>query len=81
MNRDIKVFANDAADQPLKLAQYKRRSVGETDVAIKISHCGVCHSDLHTARNEWTGTQYPCSPGHEIIGKVRCSIVASRLRL
>ncbi|HKU63645.1 MAG TPA: NAD(P)-dependent alcohol dehydrogenase [Rhizomicrobium sp.] len=47
-----------------------RRAPGPKDVAIEILFCGVCHSDLHTARGEWSGTQYPCVPGHEIIGKV-----------
>nr|WP_246538996.1 NAD(P)-dependent alcohol dehydrogenase [Litoribacter ruber] len=48
----------------------KRRSVTSTDVEIEILYCGVCHSDLHTARNDWGGTIYPTIPGHEIIGKV-----------
>lgn len=48
----------------------ERRTPGPHDVAIDILYCGVCHSDLHTARNEWGGTKYPCVPGHEIIGTV-----------
>jgi uncharacterized zinc-type alcohol dehydrogenase-like protein len=48
----------------------ERREPGPTDVAIEILYCGICHSDLHTARGEWHGVQYPCVPGHEIIGKV-----------
>src|SRR5262249_7325336 len=47
-----------------------RRAPGPEDVAIEILYCGVCHSDLHTARGEWPGTKYPCVPGHEIVGKV-----------
>jgi alcohol dehydrogenase (NADP+) len=47
-----------------------RREPGPKDVALEILFCGVCHSDLHTARGEWPGTQYPCVPGHEIIGRV-----------
>ena len=47
-----------------------RRAPGETDVAIEILYCGVCHSDIHTARSEWPGTMYPCVPGHEIVGRV-----------
>jgi uncharacterized zinc-type alcohol dehydrogenase-like protein len=47
-----------------------RRDPGPLDVAIDILYCGVCHSDLHTARNEWPGTLYPCVPGHEIVGRV-----------
>ena len=51
----------------------ERRSVGPTDVKIEILFCGVCHSDLHQVRDEWHGTmptQYPCVPGHEIVGRV-----------
>jgi uncharacterized zinc-type alcohol dehydrogenase-like protein len=47
-----------------------RRSLRPSDVHIEILYCGVCHSDLHTARNEWKGTIYPFVPGHEIVGKV-----------
>ncbi len=48
----------------------QRRTLNPDDVQIQILFCGVCHSDLHTARNEWQGTQYPCVPGHEIVGRV-----------
>jgi uncharacterized zinc-type alcohol dehydrogenase-like protein len=48
----------------------ERRAPGPKDVAIDILFCGVCHSDLHTARSEWPGTRYPCVPGHEIVGRV-----------
>ena len=47
-----------------------RRDPKPHDVQIEILYCGVCHSDLHTARNEWGGTIYPCVPGHEIVGRV-----------
>jgi uncharacterized zinc-type alcohol dehydrogenase-like protein len=47
-----------------------RRAAGQNDVAIEILYCGVCHSDLHTARDEWHNTIYPCVPGHEIVGRV-----------
>lgn len=47
-----------------------RRALNRDDVQIQILFCGLCHSDLHTARNEWQGTQYPCVPGHEIVGRV-----------
>jgi alcohol dehydrogenase (NADP+) len=56
--------------QPLAIA---RRAVRPTDVKINILYCGVCHSDLHQVRNEWQNTmptQYPCVPGHEIVGRV-----------
>ena len=50
--------------------QFERRQVGPHDVQIDILYCGVCHSDLHTARNEWNNTLYPSVPGHEIVGRV-----------
>jgi uncharacterized zinc-type alcohol dehydrogenase-like protein len=49
---------------------FERRDPRPNDVVIAISWCGVCHSDLHTARGEWGGTKYPCVPGHEIVGEV-----------
>ena len=61
-----------AADpkSPLRPFRFERRDVGEGDVRIEILYCGVCHSDLHTARNEWRNTLYPSVPGHEIVGRV-----------
>ena len=50
---------------PLGPFAFDRRDPGPTDVRIDILYCGVCHSDLHTARNEWGGTNYPVVPGHE----------------
>ena len=50
--------------------EIERRTPNPDDVQIQILYCGVCHSDLHTARNEWKSTQYPCVPGHEIVGRV-----------
>lgn len=64
-------YAVDAADKSFKPYSFERRDPLPHDVDIDILYCGVCHSDLHTARNEWGGTLYPCIPGHEIIGKVR----------
>ena len=55
---------------PLGPLTITRRDPGPTDVRIEIANCGVCHSDLHTARGEWAGTKYPSVPGHEIVGKV-----------
>jgi uncharacterized zinc-type alcohol dehydrogenase-like protein len=48
----------------------ERRDPGPADVQIEILYCSVCHSDIHTVRNEWGGTMYPCVPGHEIVGRV-----------
>jgi uncharacterized zinc-type alcohol dehydrogenase-like protein len=63
-------YAAEAADAPLKPFHFERRALRENDVAIDILYCGVCHSDLHTARGDWAGTVYPSLPGHEIVGRV-----------
>lgn len=67
-----KAFAAAAESSPLEALSIPRREVGANDVQFKIEYCGVCHSDLHTARNEWSAwpTVYPCVPGHEIVGTV-----------
>ncbi|SPB15320.1 zinc-binding dehydrogenase [Caballeronia novacaledonica] len=63
-------YAAAAADKPLGPLDIQRRDVGPNDVRIDILFCGVCHSDLHMARNEWGGSNYPVVPGHEIVGRV-----------
>ena len=63
-------YAAQNATNPLAPFNFQRRDVGQHDVQIEILYCGVCHSDLHTARNEWQNTTYPCVPGHEIVGRV-----------
>jgi len=64
-------FAAQTATAPLDRFEFERREPGPGDVVIEILYCGVCHSDLHTARSEWSGTVYPVVPGHEIVGRVR----------
>ncbi|HBK46262.1 MAG TPA: hydroxyacid dehydrogenase [Xanthomonadaceae bacterium] len=64
-------YAARSADQALAPFAFDRREPGPHDVGIDILYCGVCHSDLHTARNEWQNTLYPSVPGHEIVGRVR----------
>jgi len=59
-----------SATTPLVPFQVERRQPGQHDVAIDILYCGVCHSDIHTARNEWGNTTFPVVPGHEIVGRV-----------
>ena len=69
-----RAFAADSATSPLGPASIRRRAPGPQDVQIEILFCGVCHSDLHTVRNEWEAampTTYPCVPGHEIVGRVK----------
>ncbi|CAN5181857.1 NAD(P)-dependent alcohol dehydrogenase [soil metagenome] len=70
MTATTAAYAALAADKPFGPLNIARRDVGDSDVAIDILFCGVCHSDLHTARSEWPGTLYPCVPGHEIVGRV-----------
>lgn len=66
----VKAFGAAAADADLKELNIDRRAVNAADIEIEILYCGVCHSDLHTARNDWGGTMYPSVPGHEIVGRV-----------
>jgi len=68
--KEVKAFGTEAADADLQQLNINRRKPTPHDVEIDILFCGVCHSDLHTVRNEWHGTVYPCVPGHEIVGKV-----------
>ncbi len=63
-------YAANGAKEPLAPFSFNRRDLGPADVLIDILFCGVCHSDLHQARNEWRNTVYPCLPGHEIVGRV-----------
>jgi uncharacterized zinc-type alcohol dehydrogenase-like protein len=65
-----KAYAAQSAKSPLAPFSFERRDPKPTDVQIDILFCGVCHSDLHTARGEWGSTKYPCVPGHEIVGRV-----------
>ena len=66
----VKAYGTHASDKPLEPLEIPRRAPGAHDVQIDIAYCGVCHSDLHTARNEWKNTLYPSVPGHEIVGRV-----------
>ncbi|MCB0333309.1 MAG: NAD(P)-dependent alcohol dehydrogenase [Bdellovibrionales bacterium] len=68
---DTKAYANHGPDKPFVPYSFVRRAPGPKDVAISITYCGICHSDIHTARSEWGDAFYPCVPGHEIIGTVQ----------
>ncbi|WP_341216622.1 NAD(P)-dependent alcohol dehydrogenase [uncultured Wocania sp.] len=68
--KNIKAFGTEAADAALAPLNIDRRVVTLKDVEINILYCGVCHSDLHFARNDWGFSVYPVVPGHEIVGKV-----------
>jgi uncharacterized zinc-type alcohol dehydrogenase-like protein len=65
-----KAYAATAPDAPLGPLAIERRAPLDTDVEIDILFCGVCHSDIHMARDEWGGAVYPVVPGHEIVGRV-----------
>jgi uncharacterized zinc-type alcohol dehydrogenase-like protein len=67
---NVKAFGTPAADAPLNEMRIDRRAVMAKDIEIEIMYCGVCHSDLHFAKNDWGMTNYPVVPGHEIVGKV-----------
>jgi uncharacterized zinc-type alcohol dehydrogenase-like protein len=63
-------FAAQDASSPLAPFHFERRALRPDDVRLEIRYCGICHTDLHQARNDWKGTHYPCCPGHEIVGQV-----------
>jgi alcohol dehydrogenase (NADP+) len=65
-----KGYAAQNATSPLAPFKFQRRTPGPHDVHFKILYCGVCHSDIHQVRDEWSGSIYPMVPGHEIVGKV-----------
>ena len=69
---DSKAYSAAGPKSPLVQTTIPRREPGDDDVQIEILFCGICHSDLHQVRNEWSAmpTVYPCVPGHEIIGRV-----------
>lgn len=66
----IKAYGAQSATSPIAPLDITRRDPGANDVEIEIMYCGVCHSDIHQARDEWGGSLYPIVPGHEIIGRV-----------
>lgn len=66
-----KGYGAQSATSPIAPFFFERRIPGHHDVHLEISHCGVCHTDIHMSRNEWGGSLYPMVPGHEIIGRVR----------
>ena len=69
MNR-VHAYAAASAGAPIRPMTIERRAPRPDDVVIAISHCGICHSDIHQARDEWGGSRFPMVPGHEIVGRV-----------
>ncbi|PRP66437.1 NAD(P)-dependent alcohol dehydrogenase [Nonlabens agnitus] len=70
MSTKIKAYGAQDSKADLKEMTIERRDLNSNDVKIDILYCGVCHSDIHTVRNDWGNAKYPSVPGHEIIGKV-----------
>ena len=68
--KTAQAYAAQSATTPLVPYSFERRDPGPLDVQIDILFCGVCHSDIHTVRSEWGPANYPCVPGHEIVGRV-----------
>ncbi len=66
----VKAYATKGPEELLAPFEFERRELKEHDVLIDILFSGVCHSDVHQARNEWGGSIYPMAPGHEIVGRV-----------
>lgn len=64
-------YAATDASKPLAPFTFERREPRDDDVVIDIKYCGVCHSDIHQARDEWGNSTFPMVPGHEIVGIVR----------
>ncbi|MCU1290523.1 MAG: hydroxyacid dehydrogenase [Acidobacteria bacterium] len=64
-------YAVHAADAKFEPFDFERRELGARDILIEIMYCGICHSDIHQARNEWQNSIYPMVPGHEIVGRVK----------
>ena len=66
----VKAYATASATSALAPTTIERRAVGPHDVEIELAFCGICHSDIHMARNEWGNSTYPMVPGHEMVGRV-----------
>ena len=71
MSIKVRGYAAQSDSSPLAPFEFERREVRGNDVEIDIEYCGVCHSDLHQAKNDWGWSHYPMVPGHEIVGRVR----------
>jgi len=70
MENNTKAYAAMGPTTPLAPFSFQRRDPDPDEIEIQIEYCGICHTDVHQARNEWEGTTYPCVPGHEIVGHV-----------
>jgi len=70
MSKTVRGYAAHSAATPLTPFSFTRREPRPDDVSIEVLYCGVCHTDIHRARDEWGGSRYPLVPGHEVIGRV-----------
>ena len=68
--RTVTAYSTSAPGSPFERTAIERRDLGPHDVLIAIAYAGICHSDIHTAREEWGATTFPLVPGHEIAGVV-----------
>ena len=66
----VEAWAAKAANKPLETFSYDLADPGADDVQVKVSHCGLCHSDLSMVENAWQFTSFPLVPGHEVVGKI-----------
>ncbi|MDQ7977714.1 NAD(P)-dependent alcohol dehydrogenase [Paraburkholderia sp. SARCC-3016] len=71
MGRAARGYAATSSTTPLSLFDFERRTPRNNDVVIEVLYCGVCHSDLHSTRNNWGNARYPMVPGHEIVGRIK----------
>ncbi len=69
-NKQVKAYAATASNEPMREMNINRRALRECDVEFEVLYCGICHSDLHSIRNDWGSAVYPQVPGHEIVGRV-----------
>jgi Aldo/keto reductase family/Alcohol dehydrogenase GroES-like domain len=77
----VRAWGASSATSPLGAMQIERRAVGPNDVLLDVLYCGICHSDIHTVRDEWRATlptAYPSLPGHEIIGRVQAVVITTK---
>lgn len=63
-------YATKHSYSRLKPFEFERQEAGASEIELDVLYCGVCHSDIHQAKNEWSNTVYPCMPGHEVVGRV-----------
>lgn len=70
MSKTIKAFGAVSATEPMQVLEVQRRDLRANDVEFDVLYCGICHSDLHSIKNDWGNAMYPVVPGHEILGRV-----------